>query len=202
MKGICFIEPLFLATAEGRKTQTRRMIVPQPDARGTRTTNVLFEDFHGREIKSRYRKGEILYLKEPYIDDLNMDRTYYKYSTDDVKEVGLWLKMPDKEIKGTKRIWKNKLFMPETAARYFIQITDVRAERLHDISEADCFKEGIQAFTKDNHLFKYGLDGWIWSDMPRTPQTAYASLIDFIGGKGTWKRNPFVFVYDYKLIEK
>ena len=90
--------------------------------------------------------------------------------------------------------------MPQSAARYFIKITDVRVEHLQEITEEDCIKEGIESFTKDERVFKYGLEGWVWSDMPRSPIEAYAALIDQINGKGTWESNPFVFVYDYELM--
>ena len=130
MKGICFIEPLFHLIIEGKKTQTRRMMTPQPDARGTRTTNVLFEDYHGKEIKPRYKKGEILYLKEPYVDDLGIDKIFYKFNKDEAKTVSDIFRGT-----GIKNPWKNKLFMPKSAARYFIKITDIRDERLQDITE-------------------------------------------------------------------
>lgn len=215
MNGICFIEPLFNKVVTGEKTQTRRIInhfgnkehygkllchwgLSRPpylaetgDWRWELQTAV--DDSHSFIIKSNYNVGETVYLKEPYSYlSLNNQEPVliYKYGEDysDIEEVS--------PIK-----WKNKLFMPASAARYFIEITAVRAERLQDISEEDCLKEGIEAFTKDEKLFKYGLDGWEWSEMSRTAIEAYASLIDKINGKGTWERNPCVWVYDFKLIK-
>lgn len=160
---------------------------PQPD------DGQIWNSILGLEMKPRYKKGELLYLKEPYIDDLSMDKTFYKFEKLDRAFINT-------EIPNISNPWKNKLFMPQSAARYFIKITDVRLERLQEITEEDCIKEGIEAFTKDERVFKYGLEGWAWLDMPRSPIEAYARLIGQINGKGTWESNPFVFVYDYELM--
>lgn len=191
MKGICFKEPLFHATVRGSKTQTRRIMKPQPD------DGQIWNSILGLEIKPRYKKGELLYLKEPYLDDLSMKKTFYKYRKSDLNELMKEYPEMNPDARG---FWRNKLFMPQSEARYFIKITDVRVERLQEITEEDCIKEGIESFTKDERVFKYGLEGWVWSDMPRSPIEAYAALIDQINGKGTWESNPFVFVYDYELM--
>ena len=136
MKGILFKEPLFNAVIEGRKTQTRRVINPQPEDRGLRTSNTLFIALQGTKANPRYKVGEIVYLKEPYIDDLSMDQVFYKFNKEDKAII-------DREMEGIKNPWKNKLFMPSDEARYFIKITNVRAERVADISEEDAIAEGI-----------------------------------------------------------
>lgn len=135
MRGICFKEPLFLATIESRKTETRRIMNPQPD--------------HFVPSPSpRYYIGEVLYLKEPYAvvepgsrfarDGVPAGTTLYKYN------------FQNHAIK-----WKNKLFMPADLARYFIRITDVRAERLQQISDEDCVKEGIYLDVIERNYFHY-----------------------------------------------
>ncbi len=188
MKGICFTEPLFPKVVDGYKTMTRRIIKPQPDDRGLRVTNV-FEDWHGKEYKPRYKVGEIVYLKEPYNNEI-----------DGYLGVGYWY-VPSNIMQLNATIKpKNKLFMPKKYARYFIRITGVRVERLQDISEEDCLKEGIikkHGSYKDHYLLpgsKSYLNGYFYS-----PQEAFAALIDSINGKGTWKSNPFVFVYSFNL---
>lgn len=183
MKGICFKEPLFHATVRGSKTQTRRIMKPQPD------DGQIWNSILGLEMKPRYKKGELLYLKEPYIDDLSMDKTFYKFEKLDRAFIST-------QIPDISNPWKNKLFMPQSAARYFIKITDVRFERLQEITEEDCIKEGIEM----NNL---PFEGWYWMDgyySTDSPILAYERLIDKINGKGTWDSNPFVFVYDYELM--
>ena len=85
--------------------------------------------------------------------------------------------------------------MPESIARYFIKITGVSAERLQDISEEDCFKEGVELY--NNYDGTYG--GWT---APSTLKEAYAALINSIHGNGTWEKNPWVWVYDFELTTK
>ncbi|WP_146697810.1 hypothetical protein [Geofilum rhodophaeum] len=190
MKGICFKEPLFHSTIQMRKTQTRRIANAQPDDIGPRTTNVLFEDWHGKEIRPKYKVDEIVYLKEPYIDDFSMDKIFYKFEKSDKTFINT-------QIPDISNPWKNKLFMPQSAARYFIKITDVRFERLQEITEEDCIKEGIEGYTHDSRSFIFGWEG---NMIYQSHIEAYAALIDQISGKGTWESNPFVFVYDYELM--
>jgi hypothetical protein len=181
MKGIIFTEPLFRKVASGEKTQTRRIIKPQPD--------FISENFHwakknnGDVILPRYKPGETLYLKEPYHNPDGFPVTY-KYD-------GFYR---------DKINWQNKLFMPAKYAHYFIEITGVRCERLQDISESDCRKEGIPQDTCSvaHKRFRNPMN----RDFYYTGRDAYAALIDSINGKGTWERNPFVFVYDFRLTTK
>lgn len=221
-KGICFTEPLFRKVVKEEKIQTRRMITPEP---------IIKNDWFIREIegwknspfgvvskysdceperfeimqllKPKYKVGEIVYLKEPYIlyqEEYQESKTsqsgiQYAY------KFGNHLSIDEITGKSDSK-WKNKLFMPESAARYFIEITAVRAERLQDISEEDCMKEGIDSFF--NPLFsetRYK-DYLNPNSECRSPQSSYASLINKINGKGTWEKNPFVWVYDFRLIER
>ena len=186
MKGINFTEPLFHTIVEGLKTQTRRIIKPQPQGCFVPTKEG-YQDGHFHNFKPRYKLGETVYIKEPYLETRETypsgkTRVLYKYS-------GTWF---DKEWK-----WNNKLFMPEKYARYFIEITAVHCERLQDISDEDCLKEGIE-FNKFNDPYYFMPDdNGCGHD---TPREAYADLINKIYGKGTWESNPYVFVYDFKLL--
>lgn len=89
-----------------------------------------------------------------------------------------------------------------------IRITNVRVERLQDISDEECLKEGIYNWKdapdcppghKDSKIECYGYDG-SW-DGHLTPITAFAALIDKISGKGTWESNPLVYVYEFQLVK-
>lgn len=97
--------------------------------------------------------------------------------------------------------WNNKMFVKAELMPHRVRITNIRVERLQDISESDCLKEGIWRY--DNVGFE-GTTYWyhgIANSSFRTPQMAYASLIDHISGKCTWVNNPYVFVYDFELID-
>jgi hypothetical protein len=163
MKGICFKEDLFKKVVSGEKTMTRRIITPQPDSRGLRTTNVMFEDWHGKKRKPRYNVGDIIYLKEP-CGRINGIMFYaYDYA-------------PGSKMRTDFKGWGNKLFMKAENARFKIQITDVRVERAQDITEEDAIREGC----KDLAEF----------------QTVWMK----INGISSWKKNPWVFTYEFKRI--
>lgn len=208
MKGICFKEPLFLLTVQGIKTQTRRIIKPQPEENlalaeegnydncdvsyTNKFTKADWIDDSCNFFRPRYKVGETVYLKEPYIIT---GQTYeYEYLHENKTDIAC--------IKRNGG-YKNKLFMPERAARYFIKITGVRAERLQDISEEDCIKEGIKVGRCGNEskwMEAFYVEG---DNQPYiTARRAYEMLINKINGKDTWQSNPWVWVYDYGLTGK
>ena len=221
MKGICFIKPMFNKVVAGEKTQTRRIITDleslnKPTIKIELSDNNSFAHFISENmgeaiagIVSRYRVGETVYLKEPYAetcDEYGTPIIAYKFGGKPR------LKLPDSlgcEMDTDWCIdnypacgkWKNKLFMPESAARHFIEITGVRAERLQDISEEDCLKEGIEEVIWKGKILKSSKHYFNGYESYDTPIEAYAELIDKINGNGTFQRNPFVWVYDFKFIK-
>ena len=109
--------------------------------------------------------------------------------------------------------YENKMFVRADLMPYCIRITDVKIERLQDISDEDCMKEGIyehnaapDALGMDRYRFiSYAYDATVDKNRKRwwfdTPKKAFAALIDKVSGKGTWERNPWVFVYSFELIK-
>lgn len=95
----------------------------------------------------------------------------------------------------------NKMFVKAELMPHHIRITNIRVERLQDISDEDCLRERIEGFygneTNKCKLYNhpYGLDPQL------TPRTAFARFINKAYGKGTWERNPYVFVYEFKLVD-
>ena len=199
------------AVLEGRKTQTRRMLNPtmffqrletyegwsnEDISAWKRSCNRRFYEAQGDTLKqmldyalssSRYKVGETIAIAQSYKD----------IHAEILREVGdLDLKKEFLQSKG----YTNKMFVRAEKMPHAIRITNIRVERLQDISEEDCIKEGI--WRDDNvglECTTYWYHGLANSSF-RTPQEAYASLIDSISGKGTWASNPYVFVYDFKLI--
>lgn len=177
------------AVLEGRKTQTRRIaytgnatiidcgICVEPKNFGRATL------FRGIDeiAHSRYNIGEEVAVAQAYCM-LIVDRGY-----------------SDKEILeiACSKGWVNKMYVKSDLMPHRIRITDIRAERLQEISDEDCFAEGVVQQHGE------GANGEIYSYIPyekplySTPREAYAALIDKISGKGTWKSNPYVFVYDF-----
>lgn len=171
------------AVLEGRKTMTRRIV---PD--GTPLGN-----WEETVKKSRFQPGEIVAVAQKYSEIYNHNFAF---------DFGLDL-MPG---------WKNKMFVSAAECKHQIRITNIRIERLQDISDEDCMREGVKTALPP---FGYYVDG-INSKYPyyepdtgfrmdmktfRTPREAFAALIDKVSGKGTWQANPYCFVYEFELIK-
>ena len=98
--------------------------------------------------------------------------------------------------------WTNKMFVKAGMMPHQIEIIDVRVERLQDISDEDCIKEGIiPVQTDDCVVYQWRETIGPRSAWIRTPKYAYACLIDSIDGKGTWDNNPYVFRYEFKKLK-
>lgn len=96
--------------------------------------------------------------------------------------------------------WSNKMFVKTELMPHQIRITGIKCERLQDISEEDCMKEGILGDVEYDKYEVYGLFGNS-DDGFDTPREAFASLIDKVSGRGTWDRNPWVVVYEFELVK-
>ena len=120
--------------------------------------------------------------------------------------------------------WTNKMFVRAELMPHTIKITNIRVERLQDISDEDCLAEGVEKDLAEGlalYWFPVHIEGISWEEWKArsyelsrheyegkpgeyfwgTPQEAYAALIDKIYGYGTWASNPYVFVYDFELVK-
>lgn len=103
--------------------------------------------------------------------------------------------------------WTNKMYVRADLMPHMVKVTGIKAERLRDISNEDCLKEGILNKNSGNHrhkranpfYFAGGKHGW--DNSFSTPRQAFAALIDKVSGKCTWKRNPWVFAYEFELVQ-
>lgn len=181
------------AVLEGRKTQTRRTFLKpgeDPLLHGITPEYLI-------SVRSRYSLGETIAIAQKY-EDLRKDDEFYRLCGKNG--------MPLECIKYEKGC-SNKMFVRADLMPHHIRITNIRVERLQDISEEDCMAEGIRRFGKEYVRFKkeycYTCQNYSVTDFYSfsTPREAYAALIDKISGKGTWESNPWVFVYDFELIK-
>lgn len=96
--------------------------------------------------------------------------------------------------------WNNKMFVRADLMPHQIRILDFKVERLQDISDEDCLKEGLIKRT-DEFISEYFYT-YHGADMNYAYiKTAFADLIDKVSGKGTWERNPYVFAYEFELVK-
>lgn len=206
MKKIMFNERYGLteAVASGRKTQTRRIVKMTPiDEQYAYEKN--FPIGSGNipkaliEAYSRYQVGEVVAVAQCYKDIVER---IAKKGYDTAK----W--MDEHHITKNLAGWLNKMFVKASLMIFKIRITNVRVERLQEIPDDDCIKEGVGISATDNRIgypFSIPFNYYVGEDKEgyrySTPREAYAALIDRISGKGTWERNPWVFVYDFELVK-
>lgn len=186
------------AVLEGRKTQTRRIIPARIINYADTTCFLTFDkkplseeqkdykcyktcdgDYVDIRDFAAYRVGEIVAIAQSY-KDAQCDYYFHR------------------GLSG----WNNKMFVRADEMPHRIRITNVRVERLQDISEEDCLNEGISVSSPP---LKYMSGYWTHHTdnlkMFNTPREAFATLIDKTCGKGTWDSNPWVFVYDFELLK-
>lgn len=195
MKKIMFNDKYGLTQAvlEGRKTQTRRIADTAGRLRDITVRQALEEVNKGRACLfdagrplalSAYKLGETIAIAQKYAD-LAYDGEFFRLLGKVIFEKGC----------------HNKMFVKADFMPHRIRITNIRVERLQDISEEDCIAEGVW---RDDNVELEGTTYWyhgLANSSFCTPQQAYASLIDRISGKGTWESNTYVFVYDFELID-
>lgn len=186
------------AVIDGRKTVTRRVIksdllwpISKIEAEGMRGDIINVIAGNGKivvECKCPYKIGEIVAVAQRYDSFLHPNNGVieHDYQTTACASKG----------------WDNKMFVRADLMPHQIQIKDLRIERLQDISD-DYFKEGITLLASaDDGRIQWGYaDEHLRYYMFDSPREAFASLIDKISGKGTWKRNPFVWRIEFKLVK-
>ena len=199
------------AVLSGRKTQTRRIITCPKEFKGEwvagfyvykrQSDSAIIQwpcmydaderTFEGGEILPKYKIGEVVAIAQSY------------------KDVGFDLEAPLMEANGVGGYvktkfspgWTNKMFVRADLMPHRIRITNVRVERLQDISDEDCIKEGIEWDHKAQRFYvRYDSKKHSRMWFANSPRETYSALIDSISGKGTWERNPYVFVYDFELV--
>ena len=211
MKKIMFDDRFALTQAvlNGTKTQTRR-IVPQKEidnyedwldeVTSISTTGcgaVRYETLIERLLnRTPYRIGEIVAVARSYervyaemIED--WAKHHYHEPREDAAEI---FKRDFENTSG----WDNKMFVRADLMPHQIRITNLRVQRLQDITDEDCAKEGIRVGETTSSFWDERLKDTRFYPSPRE---AYADLIDRISGRGTWESNPYVFVYDFELVK-
>lgn len=207
-----FSTPMVQAILDGRKTQTRRVLKPQVRAcshqdyteaewKNSPTEWTVKEGYaycglcgNGIEysknfsgIKCPYgQPGDRIWVREKWKpNDILMGWPYHYYAANDT------FTHPDNEK------WKPPIFMPKAAARIWLEVVDVRVERLQDINENDAVSEGVEQ-NPDGSWRDYIAPARLWQDAAKP---SFQSLWQFINGVESWEANPWVWVVEFKRIE-
>lgn len=190
------------AVLEGRKTQTRRIMNPQPEdcsavhrwyksaywkdkpmSLFVNEDGSVYCEFCGYGAK--LEGGSIFRLPYKVGEIVAVAQSYNSFYNDECN--------PNLFPNGAG--WTNKMYVKPELMPHYVIITAVSVERLRDISDVDCMAEGINYYEQEG--FSWCSTGKLFD----TPREAYAALIDKVSGKGTWERNPYVFVYDFELVK-
>lgn len=173
------------AVIDGNKTMTRRDAKLFNIDTMEKWDKELSEDYKNKCIDqlTRYKVGEVVAIAQCYGD------------------CGTWF-FPTAEY-GHMAGYTNKMFVKADLMPHHIKITNIRMERLQDISEEDCLKEGVHKVDfalkdRGSYSFRYEHE---WYKQYHTAQEAFAALIDKVSGRGTWNSNPWVFVYEFDLVD-
>ena len=214
-KPILFNTEMVKAILDGRKTQTRR-VIPLKNNDLIFTGFVVSSTAKNREgycafgknkeqdlefIKPKYKVGDVLYVRETWCygsvvgedDGYGNSESWLEQLQSDIDNEKVFYKadMEDAEKKGVsfdEVAWKPSIHMPKKYARIFLKVTNVRVERLQDITRKDVLSEGIREhavnqFHPHTCLFKA-----FWNS---TAKDGYR-----------WEDNPYVFIYEFERIEK
>ena len=153
------------------------------------------------QLISHYAIGEEVAVAQRYWDLRNNDGFYEALQRADPS-------FPLECIKGEKGC-HNKMFVRADWMPHQIEITDYRVERLQQISNDDCLKEGIikrddLIDSQMNNIVRYTFEGSFENHIYKTyksPREAFAALIGKISGKKCWESNPWVLVYSFRLVK-
>lgn len=210
IKPILFNTDMVRAIMDGRKNCTRRIVKPQPDEKHTYPLGFVTDSTEKKEVgcfefgineyggsiqyaKPQYQPGDILYVRETwgYPISLNSDKQYV-FRADKIAESG---------FKNDSHIWHPSIHMPKKAARIWLNVTNVRVERLQDITEDGAEAEGAidnrgfihspeneydRIYTAREYFIK------IWD------RTIKKSDLDIYG----WDVNPWLWVIEFERCEK
>ncbi len=165
------------------------------------------------ECKPRYQQGETVYIKEAYriigvsalkINELIAREVGIEYKDGYIRDAACPVEINKRAIPEQK--WHSPMMMPQHAARYFITITDVRVERVQEITTDDAKAEGVRRFNMGMD-YTVGLERTLTVDKFRelwnsinAKRITIKSDMGSVSGEGyPWESNPWVWVYTFRL---
>lgn len=209
---ILFSGPMVRAILDGRKTQTRRVIKPQPER-----SHWERDEKHELLVNTLYSSAGYCVRFQHILKGINREDPQWRTSPYGAPGDRLWVRetfalhhsfpdevfyRADKEISGQK--WTPSIFMPRWASRITLRITDIRVERLQDISDRgpqnDCTDEGV--FFSGMELPAY--EEWSGRGFHSCEKCMFRDLWDAINSKRpgcSWDDNPWVWVVEFEKIE-
>ncbi|QJQ31800.1 hypothetical protein GV829_04525 [Sphingomonas lacunae] len=213
---ILFSAPMVRALIEGSKTQTRRMLKLRrhkqfsefgpSDTPGYdwhfRRADGCWCDHRQSDLPLPYAIGDRLWVKETW-------RTHRRWDAEQPSAIDatrVWHEADERDNCDQHGKVRPAIYMPRWASRLTLTVTDVRVQRLQDISEADAIAEGVKSSSNgsgvvpDGYWMDYSVEqGRIWV---RNPIKSYATLWNSIHGRGAWQANPWVTAISFDVEQR
>ena len=225
IKPILFNTEMVRAILDGRKSCTRRLVKPQPDRNHTYLLGIVTDSTEKKDVgrfgfgvdeyggsiqyaKAPYQPGDILYVQETWgINNMDYESKtayiVYRASKEQENEGCREVHLPDEKFEKmyesmaeSEPEWRPSIHMPKEAARIWLKVTNVRVERLQEITTEDALKEGVDRIihvdgSLDEHAIQTCFLG-IWNS------TIKKSDLDRYG----WDATPYVWVIEFERCEK
>jgi hypothetical protein len=208
---VLFSAAMVRALLDGRKTQTRRIVKPQPQWVYADVVPVKTPDADPKgEIRCPYgMRGDRLWVRETWLEldrdhynDPGLPRGHLSTRYGSPRRNGCAYRAEtDREGDEIRKQygyhWRPSIHMPRWASRLLLEVTDVRVERLQDISEADAIAEGVSYTGPYPHALASGF-------LPRPDDLArreFRRLWESINGAGLWDANPWVWVVSFRRVQ-
>ena len=200
MKPILFSGEMVRAILDGRKTQTRRVIKPQPAfvanyyESGKKRTAWSGGSSDPKLLKCPYgQTGDLLWVRETWASHKYMDDTKPSDFTAGAQMLPVWYRA-DNVQSDERGNWRPSIFMPRWASRITLRVAGVSVDRVQDMSDEDCINEGMWMYSPNNA----GPAPEILS------RGDFAELWDSINAKRgyAWDSNPWVWVVEFEVVSK
>lgn len=200
---ILFSAPMVQAILAGNKTQTRRVVklpgimprtsftITSPDESMIQLDDGTFHYLSTAAMSGPYecpfgKVGDQLWVRETFAAVGNVDPGYLTYRATYPKCLPADVKNIPSDIRDAGYRWKPSIHMPRWASRIQLEITGIRIERLQDCSDADAIEEGIDRTN---------------TSIPGYAKARYEKLWESINGSGSWAKNPWVWVIEFRVIK-
>lgn len=208
---IPMLGPMVNALLEGRKSQTRRIIKPQPEVDGGSDAVDCLDwwlEWKGRDegmspkemarLCPYGRSGDLLWVREAWRTEAEADAV----KPSELRVGAPILTLADTGVAIPCPLWgryRHARFMPRWASRLTLELIDVRVEQLKDIGDAETEAEGlIESAEYDNWYWSFEEDGAQYC----SPVFAYEALWKSLHGEGSWDANPWIWVLTFRVHQK
>lgn len=216
---IIFSAPMVRAILDGRKTQTRRVVKPQPPSwakypqpvvdsgwdwtdRDTDADDLLHWPDYYKPLRCPYGvPGDRLRVRETWHTD-ELDLAYARAAYARAKHEDAMSGSPicyaaDAVHDNAGCIWRPPIHMPRRASRITLEIVSVRVERVQEISEEDALAEGALEFDSPTTFVDHGMQSVYFPGMGYA-RAAFIDLWESIHGPDSWSSNPWVWVIEFR----